>query len=105
MSLEHIIPWDPVECHQFIVDVVGNQERFPEKYPYGTGRYALLQRLGERYGEELLRSSSRVLRNFLENPNQGTREEQVLWHEWRSAQAERTVGSSQSNCETSIEGQ
>lgn len=103
MSPEQVTPWDPVQCHQYIVDIIGNQERFPERYPYDAGCYALLQRLGERYGEELLRSSSRVLRNFLENPNQGTPEEQVLWREWRSAQAERTVGISSAKCELSIE--
>lgn len=91
MSTEQNIPWDPIECHQFIVEVVGNQERFPEQYPYATGRIALLQRLLERYGEDYFRSCSCVLRNFLENPNQGTLEERALWHGWRSAQADRVV--------------
>lgn len=79
MSAEYNSPWDPFECKQFIIDVVGNQERFPEREPYYPGFIAVLERLIKRYGEDYSKSSARVLRNFLENPNEGTAEERALW--------------------------
>ncbi|KAL9602526.1 MAG: hypothetical protein Q9219_001821 [cf. Caloplaca sp. 3 TL-2023] len=89
MSIEYTDPWDPNECRRYLVDVVGNQERFPERNPYPAGATAILERLKYRYGEDYFKSSSRVLRNYLENPDEGTLEEQTIWRGWRNGQAQR----------------
>ncbi|KAL8647633.1 MAG: hypothetical protein Q9210_005443 [Variospora velana] len=65
-------PWDPLECKR-------------------SGFITLLQRLDERYGENYITSAARVLRNFLEDPEEGSPKEQALWHKWRVAQADRVV--------------
>ncbi|KAL8833546.1 MAG: hypothetical protein Q9170_004201 [Blastenia crenularia] len=92
MTAEQPCRWDPVGCKQYIVDVIGNQERFPEGVPYSSGTITVLERLINRYGEEYCSSSARVFRNFLEDLNEGTSEEQALWHGWRLTQADKVVG-------------
>ncbi|KAI4116916.1 MAG: hypothetical protein LQ345_002750 [Seirophora villosa] len=81
--------WDPLECERYIVEEVGNTERFPAYNPYNPGFVTLLHRLKERYGEDYIKSAARVLRDFLEDLEGGSPEEQALWHEWRMTQAER----------------
>lgn len=85
------IPWDPSECRKYLVNVVGDQERLPQKVPYEGGSTALLERLGQRYGEDYLKSSSQVLRQFLEDPSQGSPEERAIWSGWRVSQAAKVV--------------
>ncbi|KAI4145181.1 MAG: hypothetical protein LQ341_002454 [Variospora aurantia] len=82
-------PWDPLECKRYIVEELGNAEQFPAQNPYSPGFITFLQRLEERYGEDYITSAARVLRNFLEDPGEGSPEEQALWHKWRVAQADR----------------
>ncbi|KAL8775930.1 MAG: hypothetical protein Q9194_003496 [Teloschistes cf. exilis] len=84
---ENPIPWDPSECLEYLVNVVGAQERLPQRVPFKWGSTGLVKRLGDRYGEDYLKSSCRVLRQFLENPTQGSTEERAIWHEWREGQA------------------
>ncbi|KAL9576388.1 MAG: hypothetical protein Q9212_007140 [Teloschistes hypoglaucus] len=81
------IPWDPSECLNYLVNVIGAQERLPQRVPFKGGSTGLLERLGERYGEDYLKSSCRVLRQFLEDPTRGSTEERAIWREWREAQA------------------
>ncbi|KAL8812805.1 MAG: hypothetical protein Q9223_007199 [Gallowayella weberi] len=83
------VQWDPVECKNYIVEVVGNQERFPEREAYQPGCQALQIRLHQRYGEDYAKSCSKVLRAFLEDPETGTPQEQAIWHGWRRAHSAR----------------
>ncbi|KAL9022440.1 MAG: hypothetical protein Q9185_000347 [Variospora sp. 1 TL-2023] len=82
-------PWDPLECKRYIVEELGNAEQFPARNPYSPCFITLLKRLDERYGEDYITSAARVLRNFLEDPEEGSPEEQALWQKWRVAQADR----------------
>lgn len=88
---ENPIPWDPSECLEYLVNVIGAQERLPQRVPFKGGSTGLVERLGDRYGEDYLKSSCRVLRQFLENPTQGSTEERATWHEWREGQAAKVV--------------
>ena len=85
------IPWDPVECRTYIVTVIGNQERFPERYSYHDGSIKLQNRLHHRYGEDYAKSCSKLLRAFLEDLETGTPEERSIWHEWRLAHDAKVV--------------
>ena len=91
MDVGHDDPWDPFGCKRFIVNVVGNEERFPEQEPYRPGAIVLLQRLIDRYSADYSKSCACVLRDFLEDLDEGTLEEKTLWHEWRLAHADRVV--------------
>lgn len=84
--------FDPVECKHYIVEVIGNQERFPEREPYQTGLLAAGSRLLERYGEDWGSSFCRIFREFLEDPDEGTMEERAIWSDWRREHAAKVVG-------------
>lgn len=84
-------PWDPVECKRYIVEEIGNRGQFPARNPFLPGSMKVLERLMERYGEDYYSSLTRVLRDFLENQEEGSLEEQALWQDWRLAQADRVV--------------
>ncbi|KAL8732473.1 MAG: hypothetical protein Q9166_002686 [cf. Caloplaca sp. 2 TL-2023] len=83
------VQWDPNECRRYIVEVLGNQERFPERKAYHPGSSALQQRLHQRYGEDYAKSCSKALRNFLEDLETGTSDEQAIWQAWRLAHSTR----------------
>ena len=85
------VRWDPTECRTYIVEVVGKQERFPERQLYHTGSITLQSRLHHRYGADYAKSCSKLLRDFLEDVETGTPEEQSIWHEWRMAHGVRVV--------------
>ncbi|KAL8725315.1 MAG: hypothetical protein Q9181_006460 [Wetmoreana brouardii] len=84
-------PWDPMVCKHYIAEVIGNQERFPERELYDPGFMTILERLQDRYGADHFKSICHVFRNYLENPDEGTNEEQALWHQWRVEQADKAV--------------
>ncbi|KAI4238252.1 MAG: hypothetical protein L6R40_005792 [Gallowayella cf. fulva] len=73
------LQWDPIECKAYIVEVVGNTERYPQREDYEVGSLTLQNRLHRRYGEDYAKSCSKVLRDFLEDLETGTREEQEIW--------------------------
>lgn len=85
------LQWDPIECKAYIVEVVGNTERYPQREDYEVGSLTLQNRLHRRYGEDYAKSCSKVLRDFLEDLETGTREEQEIWREWRIAHGARVV--------------
>lgn len=85
-------PWDPLECKRYIVEVIGNSEQFPALNPYHPGATTILDRLINRYGDDYSKSCAKLLRNFLEDLEDGSPEEQKLWRDWRLAQADRVVG-------------
>ena len=91
MTTKEYVPWDPAECNQYIVQIIGNEERFPEREPYTPGFMEILVRLMERYGEDYYKSFAHVLRDHLEDPDKGSPDEQAIWNSWRIIHANRVV--------------
>lgn len=85
------VSWNTDDAYEYIVQVLGHQEKIPQRYDYTLGTEEMLRRLRARYGPEHGMRCVGLLRWHLGLAEDNEVVDETIWRNWRSYFARHRV--------------
>ena len=87
-----IVSWNTDDAYEYIVKVLGEAEKIPQRYDYTLGTAEVLKRLTARYGAEHGMRCVGLLRWHLGLAEDNEVFDERIWRNWRGYFARHRVG-------------
>lgn len=86
------VSWNTDDAYEYIVLVLGHQDKIPQRYDYTLGTEEMLRRLRARYGVEHGMKCVGLLRWHLGLEEDNEVVDETIWRNWRNYFARHRVG-------------
>ena len=92
------VSWNTDDAYEYIVLVLGHQDKIPQRYDYTLGTEEMLRRLRARYGPEHGMRCVGLLRWHLGLSEDNEVVDETIWRNWRNYFARHRVGDALCRC-------
>ena len=76
--------FDREECYQYIIDILGNEQRIPARFNINDGTTTMIASLKARYGPSEINQYLELLNQHLSRTEGTSTTDRSLWRQWRA---------------------